>query len=380
MGEFTISQNGCADFTVLCNCFIDEYMAEANDAQLKVYLYLLRVVGSGRKTSISDLADFFNYTEKDILRALKYWEKKKVLALKFREDKSLESLQFLPLQSAERCNPEMQFSAAVPTPIPAVRLFTTMTDLQKETSIHSVEGSASAKEDFAVVKGENPVTASDPYEKPQYTLDQLKAFKAGDATSRLLFIAEQYLKKTLSPNEIKSIFFISDKLGFSEDLIDYLIQYCVGRDKKDFRYIEKVAINWAQSGITTPKQAAKYATKYDKIVYEIMNALGKNTMPTDAEMVFINRWTKEYGFDLSIIQIACDKTVLATDSHRFEYADKILGSWHKAGVRQKSDITKLEQSRKKTSTFPAKSQGAFNRIEQHDYDFAALEAELLGNS
>lgn len=366
MGEFTISQNGCADFTVLCNCFIDEYMADANDAQLKVYLYLLRVVGSGQKTSISDLADLFNYTEKDILRALKYWEKKKVLALKFREDKSLESLQFLPLQPAEVCSARVPLTAAIPTPIPAVRLFTTMADLQKEDTSAAVE-----RTDVA-----------NPYEKPQYSLDQLKAFKANDATSRLLFIAEQYLKKTLSPNEITSVFFISDKLGFSEDLIDYLIQYCVGRDKKDFRYIEKVAINWAQSGITTPKQAAKYASKYDKIVYEIMNALGKNTMPTDTEMVYINRWTKEYGFDLSIIQVACDRTVLATDSHRFEYADKILGNWFHAGVHHKGDIAKLDQARKKTAATaaPAKPQGAFHRIEQHDYDFAALEEELLGNS
>lgn len=365
MGEFTISQNGCADFTVLCNCFIDEYMADANDAQLKVYLYLLRVVGSGQKTSISDLADFFNYTEKDIIRALKYWEKKKVLSLKFREDKSLESLEFLPLQPAEVCSTRASLSVAMPTPIPSVRLFTTMADLQK-TDVSAPAGEADA----------------DPYEKPQYSLDQLKAFKANDASSRLLFIAEQYLKKTLSPNEIKSVFFISDKLGFSEDLIDYLIQYCVGRDKKDFRYIEKVAINWAQSGITTPKQAAKYASKYDKIVYEIMNALGKNNMPTDTEMVYINRWTKEYGFDLTIIQVACDRTVLATDSHRFEYADKILSNWFHAGVHHKSDITKLDQARKKPASTSAstKSQGAFNRIEQHDYDFAALEEELLGNS
>ena len=76
-----MSQNGCADFTVLSNCFIDTYMADANDAQLKIYLYLLRMVNAGQNTSISDLADLFNYTEKDIIRALKYWEKKKLLKL-----------------------------------------------------------------------------------------------------------------------------------------------------------------------------------------------------------------------------------------------------------------------------------------------------------
>ena len=33
---------GAADATVLSNVFIDEYLKDANDAQLKVYLFLVR--------------------------------------------------------------------------------------------------------------------------------------------------------------------------------------------------------------------------------------------------------------------------------------------------------------------------------------------------
>lgn len=50
-------------------------MKDANDAQIKVYLYLLRMMTAGLTTSVSDIADKFNHTEKDVLRALKYWEK-----------------------------------------------------------------------------------------------------------------------------------------------------------------------------------------------------------------------------------------------------------------------------------------------------------------
>ena len=79
-------------------------------------------------------------------------------------------------------------------------------------------------------------------------------------------MAEQYLRKTLSANDVRTILFISDRLAFSEDLIDYLIQYCVDHGKKDLRYIEKVAISWAQQGVTTPGQAAGMAGKYDRNV------------------------------------------------------------------------------------------------------------------
>ncbi len=351
MGHLTIYQDNYVNSTVISNRFIDEYMDEANDAQLKIYLYLIRMMSARLSTSISDIADKFNYTEKDVMRALKYWEKKRLLALEYDDRKNVTGIHlmdFAPL-------PVIPAAAPVPTV--------------------SASGSAPLASVVPISPRENP------YVKPNYTLDELKAFKSDEATSRLLFIAEQYLKKTLSPNEIRTILFISDKLGFSEDLIDYLIQYCVGRDKRDLRYIEKVAISWAQQGITTPEQAAGLAGKYDKSVYDIMKALGKNSVPTETEAAYIARWRNEYGFEADVIFSACERTVLATDSHRFEYADSILNSWRKAGVHHKSDIRALDETyhRSKASKNTAVSGNAFNQFKQNSYDFDLLEKELLSN-
>ena len=169
-------------------------------------------------------------------------------------------------------------------------------------------------------------------------------------------------------------------LRFSDDLIDYLIQYCVDRGKKDFKYIERVAVNWAESGITTPKQAQKASSRYDKNVYTIMNGLGKDASPTVKEMEYITRWTKDYGFSTDIIVEACQRTVLATDKHRFEYAEGILSSWKRQDVHHKSDIAKIDsqyQQRKKPS--PKQPANRFNQFTQNTYDFEALEQELLSN-
>ena len=48
-----------------------------------MYLFLVRRLQAGDPVSISDMADRFNHTEKDILRALCYWEKCGVLTLAF---------------------------------------------------------------------------------------------------------------------------------------------------------------------------------------------------------------------------------------------------------------------------------------------------------
>lgn len=349
MGHFKIYQQCSADVTVISNLFIDEYMKDANDAQLKIYLYLLRMMSAGLFTSVSDIADKFNHTERDVLRALKHWEKNRLMSLEYDESGALIGIALL--------DPSQKPEADTVTLAPLVALSGKAEDVGRK----------------------------DDYSKPAYTLDQLKEFKNNEETAQIIFVAEQYLGKPLSPSEIKTILFFTDKLNFSEDLIDYLIQYCVGKGKKDFRYIEKVAISWAQEGISTPKQAAKTASKYDKAVYEIMKGLGKSGTPTKAEAAFALKWTNEYGFTQDIILEACRRTVMATDKHRFEYADSILKSWKKKQVHHKADIQNLDEAYAKSKSVaavkqsPAPAARAFNQFPQRSYDFDALEKEILSN-
>lgn len=359
MARLTIYKDNYVDSTVVSNRFIDEYMKDANDAQLKIYLYLIRMLNANQAISVSDIADKFNHTEKDVIRALKYWEKNKLLHLDYDEDKNLVGIHLLDLNAQDSHAANATIHNAVKT-TPVVPL---------EQSVPNNMASAPAAENSCA------------YEKPVYSPDQLREFKNRESTAQLLFIAESYIAKPLTPSEMKSILFFTDVLHFSDDLIDYLIQYCVDRGKKDFKYIEKVAINWAEEGITTPKQAQKFSTKYDKNVYAIMNELGKSGTPTNKEMEYITRWTKEYGFTPDIIFEACERTVLATDKHRFEYAEGILSSWKRENVHHKADIRKIDdlyQQKRKTSSKQV-STNRFNQFTQNSYDFDALEKELLSN-
>ena len=115
-----------------------------------------------------------------------------------------------------------------------------------------------------------------------------------------------------------------------------------------------------------------------------MNELGKKNTPTSKEIEYINRWTKEYGFTTDIILEACERTVLATDRHRFEYAEGILSSWKRENVHHKADIHRIDKlyQKKKTSasgTTGSNANNKFNQFTQNAYDFDALERELLSN-
>jgi len=342
MNSITIYKDNVCQNTVISNKFIDEYMVDANDAQIKVYLYLVRMMSANLPTGISDMADKFNHTEKDIIRALRYWEKCRVLDLEFDEAKNLVGIRFLSTNDTKA--DEVRPLAPI-VPLKLVSLENT----EKQNSI--------------------------PTEIPTYSRDQLKQFK----DSPILMLAETYFKKTLSKADIETLYFIHFDLAFTEDLIDYLLQYCTERDKKSISYVRKVAINWAEEGIKTPKQAKAYiGSSYDKTVFTIMKALGRSSAPTSKEAEIISRWYKELGFDMDVINEACGRTVLATESHRLEYCDKILTSWKNAGIRNLDDVARLDANYKKPKASSSQPKNNFNKFSMtSNYDMDELERMLL---
>lgn len=351
MNSLTVSQDSHAGMTMLSNRFIDEYMKDANDAQMKVYLYLLRCAGTGLSTAISAIADHFNYTEKDIFRALQYWDKKHVISLLYDDGGKLAGIRLenLDLGSAD---------------IVSMPALTTSSPLQK--------AAATALSVSETVKTHPAVDAST-YDKSVITLDQIRAFKQQEKTAELVFITEQYLGKPLSAENIRSIIFMTDVLHFSTDLIDYLIQYCVDRGKKDFRYIEKVAVSWAEAGVTTPEEAAACAVKYDKNIYTVMNALGRTSAPTKKEASYIQKWFQEYGFTPDIVLEACERCAVATDKHRFEYADGILQNWRENNLHTMQDIRDADAAfQKKRTARAARPANPFHQFHQNQYDYDEL--------
>lgn len=381
MNRVNIYRTAAKEQTAVSNLFIDEYMADANDAQLKIYLFLIRMMDANLPTSVSDIADKFNYTEKDVLRALMYWESRQLLALDFDAAENLTGIKVLALntpyeapRTAPRITPVLSF----------IRPASMNTGLTAQTAKQSVSKPVSKRVSDADSQHSDNCRNNVRHE---YSLDELRQFKSNEEIEQLLMVAEQYMGRQLTHSDMQTILFLYDQLHFSSDLIDYLLQHCVERGKKDFRYIEKVALSWHEQGITSAQDAQNASRKYDKIVYTIMKSLGKTTNPAPKELEYINKWTKEYGFLLDVIQEACDKTVMNTDTHRFAYADGILSKWYQAGVQRKADIEAADSSFKKQSENKKRAQkndtrvtkNGFNHFMQNTYDFDQLEQNILSN-
>ncbi len=263
---FTIYNDNGTDTTLVPNLFIDEYMKNANDAQIKVYLYLIRSMNIQRPASISDIAEEFNHTEREVLRSLRYWEKQGLLNLEYDANGYLAGIHLRSLQPQtapargegtllparqSQLSSLQQASGTVPRPAENTQRF--RTDYQ----VRSRSGNISAEsfEEKNAVPAKRGAKESGKSSSRKTSKEVIEAFKNNQDRAQLLFIIEQYIGKPLSVNEIQVIYYISEELHFSDSLIDYLLQYCIDRGKKDFRYIEAVAVNWSEKGITTPRQA-----------------------------------------------------------------------------------------------------------------------------
>ncbi len=99
MGQFTLCNDFPGDYTLISNYFLDVCMPQANGEFVKVYLYLSTKCHRRFRfpLELSSIADIFNCTENDVLRALKYWHKSGVLDLKLDEQGNLNSVRLCSL-------------------------------------------------------------------------------------------------------------------------------------------------------------------------------------------------------------------------------------------------------------------------------------------
>lgn len=369
MAKITLHSDNQNSATSVSNIFIDEYMSDANGEFVKIYLYLLRLMNAPDTAfSISSIADKFEHTEGDIKRALCYWERMRLLRLEYDDAQNLTGICLLDSAPREGASAESaDMTAAVPAGFAA----------------------SGASPESALPQAAPGEIAGAPHaapEKRSYSRDDIRRFRQEDSIAELFFISERYLGRMLNDTDVQTILYLYDGLGFSTDLIEYLIESCVNSRHTSIRYIEKTALHWADNHITTVEEAKLADSIHDKAYYAVMKSFGiagRNLVP--AEAALLKKWTTEYAFSDELIAEACQRTVCSIHQPSFQYADSILTGWHKKQVRSFSDLAALDTDHqaKKKSTPAAQgaavlsSKNKFNNFSQRSYDYDELEKMLL---
>lgn len=328
--------------TAVANTFIDEYMAGANGEYVKVYLYLLR--HADQELTIEKIADALNHTESDVSRAISYWKKVGVLEEEEQEPDAAEAA-------------------------------------------------------LAEEAGEPEPAAKPENRTPVYSAEQVNRLCKDEEFSQLLYISQKYLNRVFTPRDCQVFAYLYEGLGMNIELLEYLVEYCAQNGHTSVRYLEAVALNWHGKGIKTAQDAKDHCASHTKDAFAVMKAFGLNSRkPAAPEQELMDKWFKDFGFSRDLVLEACARTITATHVPSFQYADKILTDWKKAGIRSLEELKAQDARRKaarskemeadrekRVQKYSAgvreqtarKSSNQFHNFNQRDTDYDALALKKL---
>lgn len=297
--------------------FIHDVMPNANGTFVKIYLYALSLAQSGTEMNNADIAKALGILESDVMQAFTYWYQNGVLIIR---DNVVEFLDF-------------------PTPPELPKSEVT------EQALNPIE----------------QVTA---------------AVSANEALADMYTLAQGVLDKTLTTSEIQTLYWIYDNLKFSPEAVLMLLEYCVSKEKRNMKYIEQVAIAWAEKGITTMEAIDRYLKDEQKnsgYVYSLKRLFGINDRKlSHMEEEMMEKWRDNYHMSEEMAALAYEYCIMQTSKLSFPYMDKILSRWAQSGIRTIEAAERDNEQFKNTNTRKA-NQGEQYKVYEDNYDHDGLE-------
>ncbi len=223
--------------------------------------------------------------------------------------------------------------------------------------------------------------------RPSYTMAEIDAVAAGNkSVSGLFYQAETVLHKILTPSDMEMLYSFVDWLGLPVEVITMLLSYASKKGKTNRRYLETVAMDWAERGIDTFEAAEAHVMELenaDSMERKIRSILGiYDRAMTTTEKKYIKQWTNDSRITPELITLAYDRTVAHTGKLSWAYMHKILESWAQEGLLTPEDVETAESSSSKKfvpqkgKQLPKKG-GINNYQDTNLIDYSKLEEQLL---
>jgi len=194
-------------------------------------------------------------------------------------------------------------------------------------------------------------------ELPAYTVEDVTARAAEDSLFRHLQTeSAKVLGRRLNTEEAKKLLGIYAHLGMPCEVIMMLLHYCAedcaaryGEGKRPgMRYIEKEAFIWARNRLFSLEAAEAFIAargeRQQKLhaLQEAVQIHGRSLTPSEER--YLSSWA-DMGFGAQAVAIAYDRTVTNTGKLSWNYLNKILLSWHAAGLHSPAEIEEKDGRR-----------------------------------
>lgn len=232
----------------------------------------------------------------------------------------------------------------------------------------------------------SPQTAVPREKKPQFSVQHassqavrpsdLAVWKeANDQVAGMLQAIEHCMGRMPKNTELQSFYWMNLYLGLDLELILMLVTYCVEMKACSVKYMERIAISWEESGITThelAEQDLQRRLKNRTYTGKVMQIFHLKKNPTGEQQALIDSWCRQ-DIALELVQLAYEKTVNEkgeiVNLAFFRYANGILKKWQEAGVKTVADAEREAAAFQKKNAEKKKAASS-----AASYDLADLEA------
>ncbi len=222
--------------------------------------------------------------------------------------------------------------------------------------------------------------------RPSYNQAEIDAAANENKKIDYLFSqAEKILGKLLSTTDIELLYSFVDWLGLPVEVVTMLLNYAASLNKTDKRYLETLAIDWADREINTYEAAENYIKEMEEIhsnewkIRSILGIYDRNLSQTEKK--YIKIWSVEKKFSSELVQEAYERTVDQTGKLSFAYMNKILLNWAEEGINSpdeiaaKEEIFKIKNAPiKKKSAKPSKF---VNYVDTNEHDYSNFAEQIL---
>ena len=285
---------------------VDKHIKLAGSAQLKVLLWILR--HAGEDFSAENISAALNMHPADVTDAMQYWIETGLLA---ENNNSL-----TPVASDE---------------------------IKPDGNKSDINGSTyDSKKGYGEV---NPESAPDENKKimrqvsrPQKPDSKFVAqrINSDPEIAALMQEAEIIFGRPISSGDSATLLLMHDNDGLPTDVIIMLLQYATG-EKKGMRYIEKMAIDWANDGIDSIEAAERKIrsiNQSNKAWNAVKDIFGLQTIgsPSKNQIECANRWINEWKLPLDVIREAYERCIDSKGEYKLNYIDAIIKRWYANGI------------------------------------------------
>lgn len=133
---------------------------------------------------------------------------------------------------------------------------------------------------------------------------------------------------------------MTENLRFSHEMVVQMVAYCNRIDKYTARYLETLAADWHDNGITTFEAAEAKIRQLEEsrsLINSLKRAFGIATNFSAKQREMIEGWHNK-GLSEELIKEAYNRCMDNKGQMSFAYMNKILENWSKLGYKKVADI------------------------------------------